>query len=93
MYLFTSRPRNYSDVAFNDPPTNCRDLRNIGYTLNGFYPVQLNLVGEPKFGKIGMIYCNFKPGSKKSTPSSDIGNIYIYIYIYLIYLYIHILLI
>ena len=61
-------------MAFNDPPTNCRDLSKIGYTLNGFYPVQLNLVGEPKFGKIGMIYCNFKPESKKAIPSSGLGN-------------------
>ena len=38
------RPRNTSNVTFNDPPTNCGDLSNIGYTLNGFYPVQLKPV-------------------------------------------------
>ena len=75
LYL-TFRPRNTSyDVPFNDPPTNCRDLSHIGHTLNGFYSVQLNPLGEQNFGKIGMIYCNFKPESKKSTPSSGIGNI------------------
>ena len=53
--------RNVSEEEkFNDPPTNCRDLNHIGYTLNGFYPVQRVPLGQKTFGKIGMIYCNFK---------------------------------
>ena len=53
-------PRN---VTFNDPPTNCGDLIDIGFILTGFYPVQLKPISVHKFGKIGMIYCNFQPDS------------------------------
>ncbi len=58
--LISRKPNNATEEVFNDPPTNCRDLSAIGYTLNGYYPVQLKLDGEQKSGKIGMIYCKFK---------------------------------
>jgi len=62
-------------VAFNDPPTSCRDLSYIGYTLNGFYPVQLKPPGvEQTLGKIGMIYCNFNPEPSRARPSAGISN-------------------
>lgn len=51
------------EEKFNDPPTNCRDLNHIGYTLNGFYPVQWVPFGQKTTGKIEMIYCNFKLNS------------------------------
>ena len=38
-------------VTFNDPPTNCGDLSDIGFTLNGFYPVQLKPISVHKFEK------------------------------------------
>ena len=64
--MSTSRGRynNATEEVFNDPPTNCRDLSGIGYTLNGYYPVQLQLDGEQKSGKIGMIYCKFNSDTK-----------------------------
>ena len=52
--------KNSTEEVFNDPPTNCRDLSEIGHTLNGYYPVQLKLMdGEQQSNKIGMIYCRF----------------------------------
>jgi len=68
MLIFISRgPKNTTEEVFNDPPTNCRDLSEIGYTLNGYYPVQLKIIdGEKKLDKIGMIYCKFNSDTKAS---------------------------
>ena len=38
--------------TFNEIPTGCRDLYEIGHVLNGFYPVKNG-------NKIDMIYCDF----------------------------------
>ena len=65
--LISRKPNNATEEVFNDPPTNCRDLSVIGYTLNGYYPVQLKIIdGEKKLDKIGMIYCKFNSDIKVS---------------------------
>jgi len=67
LILISRGKQNITEEPFNDPPTNCRDLNEIGHTLNGYYPVQLKLVEvDHKSPKIGMIYCKFNPDTKAS---------------------------
>ena len=64
--LISRKPNHATEEVFNDPPTNCRDLSVIGYTLNGYYPVQSMLNEEQKSSKIGMIYCKFNANTRTS---------------------------
>jgi len=52
---------------FNGPPTNCSDLSQLGYTLNGFYLVQSitkntndSVTNDDDDLKIDTVYCTFK---------------------------------
>ncbi len=55
--ILVSNPR-----RFYGPPTNCSDLSELGYTLNGFYLVKLGNNAEKSI-QIETIYCAFQqPG-------------------------------
>ena len=51
------------EQEFEGPPTSCKTLAKLGYTLNGFYLIKgINdgsYVGD-KGSKIKMVYCRFK---------------------------------
>jgi len=38
-----------------DKPANCSDIRELGYTLNGFY-----IVADHSTGRFGVVFCQFK---------------------------------
>ena len=44
--------------SFYGPPTSCRELGALGYTLNGYYLVKGK--DELKRTKIQTVYCQFK---------------------------------
>ena len=52
-FEFKGKLKNPSNFHSREP-TSCDDLRAIGYTMKGFYPVRLNAV------KIKTVYCDFK---------------------------------
>ena len=62
---------------FYGPPTNCSELQQLGYTLNGYYLVKgqasnslsTNIIEN---NKIGVVYCQFKQHAPKVTKPSNI---------------------
>lgn len=65
--FFRNDPKNETDQQvirrFYGPPTNCSELAQLGYTLNGFYLVQSNntsILNSNHGLKIETIYCAFK---------------------------------
>ena len=62
---------------FYSPPTNCSELQQLGYTLNGYYLVKgqasnslsTNIIEN---NKIGVVYCQFKQQAPKLTKPSNI---------------------
>ena len=53
-----------TDTTFYGPATNCNELGNLGYTLNGYYLVK----GNDESKSIEAVFCRFKlpRGSKTS---------------------------
>ena len=48
-------------MGFYGPPTNCKELGRIGYTLNGYYLVRSNKNQSPKSeGEIEIVFCRFQ---------------------------------
>jgi len=67
-YLF----RNEAIRQFYGPPTNCSDLSQLGYTLNGFYLVQSNTTNpnDTDSLKTETVYCAFKQPNGPFNPNS-----------------------
>lgn len=61
---------NMSNIpVMKNPPSNCKDLKEGGYVLSGYYPVKQG-------GKIDLIFCNF---------TSPLFNGFIFIYYYFLF--------
>ena len=52
------KEKNVTDKKFYGPATNCNELRQLGYTLNGYYLVN----GKEEFinRQVEVVYCKFK---------------------------------
>jgi len=55
-------------MGFYGPPTNCKELGRIGYTLNGYYLVRSDK-NQPKAkseGEMEVVFCRFQfpPGGE-----------------------------
>lgn len=57
--------KSLNNNAINLIPSNCNDLRKIGYSLNGLYPVKNPQAADGSNKNIRLIFCNFDalPGS------------------------------
>ena len=51
------------EEIFNRDPANCNDISKLGYTLNGYYLVNVS----QDVGQFGVCYCQFKlpPGADR----------------------------
>ncbi len=58
MQTFNRKPQNKTQPPF---PSNCNDLNELSYTLNGFHLVKVS--GK---NKIGVMFCNFEQESQRS---------------------------
>ena len=52
------KEKNVTDKKFYGPATNCNELRQLGYTLNGYYLVKGK--GEIIKSEVQVVYCRFK---------------------------------
>ncbi len=52
------------------PPSSCKDLNQLGHTLNGIYLIKTNSTGSANSKVINAIFCDFQPDSvaQKSSP-------------------------
>ena len=54
---------------FFGPPTNCHEIGQLGYTLNGYYLIKRRDDSNEN-GKIGVVYCRFQQ-IQKTNPSKN----------------------
>jgi len=59
----------YQSNQFFDPPTNCHEVGQLGYTLNGYYLIKRRDDSNEN-GKIGVVYCRFQQ-LQKTNPSKN----------------------
>lgn len=53
------KPSSNNNNAIHLVPTNCNDLKQIGYSLNGFYPVKNPQSSGSNNNNMRLIFCNF----------------------------------
>lgn len=58
-----NRTEEQNITKLNSNPTNCDDIKKLGYTLNGYYLVNDSNID----GLFSVVFCQFKlpPGAKK----------------------------
>lgn len=68
LYGSKNKTTKQTDRKFYGPPSNCSDLSQLGYTLNGYYLV--NTTDVPQLKQLEIVYCAFKqPEGTLSNPS------------------------
>jgi len=70
--MFSAKESSDTDQLkqFFGPPTNCHEVGQLGYTLNGYYLIKRRDDSNEN-GKIGVVYCRFQQ-LQKTNPSKKI---------------------
>ncbi len=70
--ILTGRGRGEEEKPIIGPPTSCKDLNQLGHTLNGIYLIKTNRSKSATKSKIiNAVFCDFQPNSGAQKPSSS----------------------